>query len=48
MIYAMIGIPLCLVMFQAVGERLNDFTSYCVQILKKSIRVRNIQVKNIF
>ena len=44
MIYAMIGIPLCLVMFQSVGERLNYFASFCIQLFKKCVRFRNTEV----
>ena len=40
----MIGIPLCLVMFQSVGERLNYFGSFCIQLVKKCIRFRNTEV----
>ena len=42
--YAVIGIPLCLVMFQAVGERLNDFTSFSVKFIKKAIRLKKTDV----
>lgn len=38
MLYAMIGIPLCLVMFQSVGERLNNFTLFCIKFVKKCFR----------
>jgi potassium channel subfamily K protein 9 len=44
MLYAIIGIPLCLVMFQAVGERLNYFTSFSIQFIKKTIRLTNTDV----
>jgi potassium channel subfamily K protein 9 len=44
MIYAIIGIPLCLVMFQAVGERLNYFTSWFIQIVKKTFRLKSNEV----
>lgn len=40
MLYAVIGIPLCLVMFQSVGERLNNFASYCIKTIKKCIKLR--------
>ena len=44
MFYAIIGIPLCLVMFQSVGERLNYFASFCIQLVKKCIRFKNTEV----
>ena len=40
MLYAVIGIPLCLVMFQSVGERLNNFASWCIKTIKKCIKLR--------
>jgi hypothetical protein len=40
MLYAVIGIPLCLVMFQSVGERLNNFASWCIRTIKKCIKLR--------
>ena len=40
MLYAVIGIPLCLVMFQSVGERLNNFASWCIKSIKKCIKLR--------
>ena len=44
MFYAIIGIPLCLVMFQSVGERLNYFASFCIQLFKKCVRFKNTEV----
>ena len=44
MVYAIIGIPLCLVMFQSVGERLNYFASFCIQLVKKCFRFRKKEV----
>ncbi|CAF0783263.1 unnamed protein product [Rotaria sordida] len=41
MLYAVIGIPLCLVMFQSVGERLNNFASWCIKTIKKCIKLRH-------
>jgi hypothetical protein len=43
MLYAVIGIPLCLVMFQSVGERLNNFTSWCIKSIKKCIKLRHYE-----
>ncbi|CAF3762207.1 unnamed protein product [Adineta steineri] len=40
MLYAVIGIPLCLVMFQSVGERLNNFASWCIKTIKKCFKFR--------
>jgi hypothetical protein len=44
MLYAIVGIPLCLVMFQSVGERLNYFSSFCIQLVKKCTRIKNTEV----
>lgn len=44
MMYALVGIPLCLVMFQSVGERLNYFASFAIEFVKKRIKVRNTEV----
>nr|KAG5698901.1 hypothetical protein BaRGS_006795 [Batillaria attramentaria] len=44
MFYAISGIPLCLVMFQSVGERLNIFITYLLQHLKKCCRMKNTEV----
>ncbi|CAF3710971.1 unnamed protein product [Rotaria sordida] len=43
MLYAVIGIPLCLVMFQSVGERLNNFASWCIKSIKKCIKLRHYE-----
>ena len=43
MLYAVIGIPLCLVMFQSVGERLNNFASWCIKTVKKCLKFRHYQ-----
>lgn len=44
MLYAIVGIPLCLIMFQSVGERLNHFASYCIQFFKKCLRFKRAEV----
>jgi potassium channel subfamily K protein 9 len=31
-------------MFQSVGERLNYFASFCIQLIKKCLRIRNTEV----
>ncbi|CAH1773231.1 unnamed protein product [Owenia fusiformis] len=41
MAYALVGIPLCLVMFQSIGERLNTFVTWIIKNLKKCARTRN-------
>jgi hypothetical protein len=43
MLYAVIGIPLCLVMFQSVGERLNNFASWCIKTIKKCLKLRHYE-----
>ncbi|CAF3425347.1 unnamed protein product [Rotaria sp. Silwood1] len=43
MLYAVIGIPLCLVMFQSVGERLNNFASWCIKSIKKCVKLRHYE-----
>ena len=43
MLYAVIGIPLCLVMFQSVGERLNNFASWCITTIKKCVKLRQYE-----
>lgn len=43
-IYAMIGIPLGLIMFQSIGERLNKFASI---VIKRWLNIFNIFVLNI-
>jgi len=43
MLYAVIGIPLCLVMFQSVGERLNNFASWCIKTVKKCLKFRHYE-----
>ena len=46
MVYALIGIPLNLVMFQSVGERLNVFMGFCVKQLKRLLRFRKTEVSH--
>jgi hypothetical protein len=41
MIYAMVGIPLGLVMFQSIGERLNKFASVIIKRFKTFIKLKN-------
>ncbi|OQR72285.1 two pore potassium channel protein sup-9-like [Tropilaelaps mercedesae] len=44
MFYALVGIPLGLVMFQSIGERLNTFVGYLLKHAKKCARLRNTDV----
>ncbi len=40
MVYAMIGIPLGLVMFNSIGERLNNFSSFVINKLRRGLKAR--------
>lgn len=44
MVYAVLGIPLTLVMFQSVGERINTCVRYLLHRLKKCLGVRRAEV----
>ena len=44
MTYALVGIPLCMIMFQNVGERLNTFVTYLLKQIKKCFRMKNTEV----
>lgn len=44
MIYALVGIPLFLIMFQSVGERLNTFVTFLLKHIKKCFRWKNTEV----
>ncbi|XP_038583228.1 potassium channel subfamily K member 3a [Micropterus salmoides] len=44
MLYALLGIPLTLVMFQSVGERINTFVRYLLHRLKKCVGMRRTEV----
>jgi len=44
MFYALAGIPLCIIMFQSVGERLNVFITYALKQLRKCLKLRNHEV----
>ncbi|KAM9779285.1 potassium channel subfamily K member 3a [Syngnathus typhle] len=44
MIYALLGIPLTLVMFQSVGERINTFVRFLLHRLKKCLGMRRTEV----
>lgn len=44
MFYAMVGIPLNLIMFQSIGERLNIFVTFLLKHFKKCFRFRSSDV----
>ncbi|XP_013775947.2 two pore potassium channel protein sup-9-like, partial [Limulus polyphemus] len=44
MFYALAGIPLGLVMFQSIGERLNTFVAYLLKTGKRCLRMKNVEV----
>lgn len=44
MFYALSGIPLCIVMFQSVGERLNTFVVFLVKHVRKCFRRSTTEV----
>ncbi|KAB1258030.1 Potassium channel subfamily K member 9 [Camelus dromedarius] len=44
MFYAVLGIPLTLVMFQSLGERMNTFVRYLLKRMKRCCGMRNTEV----
>ena len=44
MFYAIVGIPLGLVMFQSIGERLNKFSSVVIQSVKRLLNCKDVKV----
>nr|XP_021135547.1 potassium channel subfamily K member 3 [Columba livia] len=44
MVYALLGIPLTLVMFQSLGERINTFVRYLLHRVKKCLGMRRAEV----
>jgi len=46
MAYALAGIPLNLVMFQSIGERLNMFVTYLLRSIKRCMRFKHREVSN--
>ena len=44
MFYALIGIPLTIVMFQSIGERLNTFATFLLKNTKKCFKFKNPEV----
>nr|CAD7392807.1 unnamed protein product [Timema cristinae] len=47
MCYAIVGIPLGLVMFQSIGERLNKFSSVVIRNVKRMLRCKDIEASEI-
>ena len=47
MVYAMIGIPLGLVMFNSIGERLNNFSSIVINKLRRLIKAKQSETTEI-
>lgn len=47
MIYALIGIPLGLVMFQSIGERLNTIVGWALRNAKRCFKARNQEVSSL-
>ncbi|XP_037789554.1 two pore potassium channel protein sup-9-like [Penaeus monodon] len=45
--YAMVGIPLCLVLFHSIGERLNKVSSIVIKSIKKLLKCRNTDATEI-
>lgn len=43
MVYAMIGIPLGLVMFNSIGERLNNFSSIVINKLRRLCKAKQAE-----
>ena len=44
MFYALAGIPLGLVMFQSIGERLNTFVAFSLKFCKKLLKMKSVEV----
>ena len=40
MAYAVVGIPLCLVLFNSIGERVNNFSSVVINKLRKTLKAK--------
>ena len=47
MCYAIVGIPLGLVMFQSIGERLNKLSSVAIRNVKRLLRFKDVQASEI-
>ena len=48
MFYALAGIPLGLVMFQSIGERLNTFVAFSLKFCKKLFKMKSVEVSTSF
>ena len=46
-IYASFGIPLGLIMFHSIGERINNFTSIIVSMVRKTLKAKPAKAKKI-
>ncbi|VDK60787.1 unnamed protein product [Anisakis simplex] len=44
MMFALAGIPLGLVMFQSIGERVNTFIAFCLRKLRASLMAKDINI----
>ena len=47
MCYAIVGIPLGLVMFKSIGERINKFSSVVIRNVKRLLRCKDVQASEI-
>lgn len=47
MFYAIVGIPLGLVMFQSIGERLNKFSSVVIRGCKRMLGYRDVEASEL-
>lgn len=47
MVYALVGIPLGLVMFQSIGERLNTFVGWSLKFVKRCLKAKNPEVSQL-
>ncbi|KAK6626651.1 Two pore potassium channel protein sup-9 [Polyplax serrata] len=47
MCYAIVGIPLGLVMFQSIGERVNKLSSVVIRNVKRLLRCKNVEASEI-
>lgn len=47
MFYALVGIPLGLVMFQSIGERLNTFVGFALKYAKRCVNAKNPEVSTL-
>ena len=45
--YASLGIPLGLIMFNSIGERFNNFTSIIVTMVRKTLKAKHTEAKEI-